>query len=515
MKSNATTRRDLLLATGAFAGTGLVPMFVRQALAAQAPVPASAIARTLGALKPISVPPPSAVFTAARTEGEVGPWGEVLVARVKNFAIPAAIRSADGSASVDTVSPLASVQVGIGTPSLISWTARGVEFTKGAAPEPWNTATIEQLIKSIASDPVKLRGMLQLRSALLTAFPVYLARTNSITDTRIGDGHRKATSHVSSITCNASATTEAVTTVQQVTETVWVTAQQQYQKCYNDQTSGAAGNSCSAVPEGILRDSCAAALCTAEGFVDTAESVLTTVTTVTNAAVNDAVGCAGAAVGAFRNFWNVPSRTLPGLEPANAKPVVPSLSDIQAAIKFLTDAIGGLSPIFPCLLSAKWSIASAGTPIPMGDGNLSIPYGIEVCLTSACADTLTIDKMASGLASSWTAAVTLLAALNPVGFGAFAASLGITVPQALTASVGALAALGAGATTAAALILAFIILCLIYGTAIVGQLTIWKQLGAFSDGQVCIVHPTFALAMIKILTVGIAPAELVPPIVIG
>jgi hypothetical protein len=69
--------------------------------------------------------------------------------------------------------------------------------------------------------------------------------------------------------------------------------------------------------------------------------------------------------------------------------------------------------------------------------------------------------------------------------------------------------------SAAALVLGFVILALIYGTALVAQLTVHEQIGSFADGVVDIEHPTFALALIKLATLTLVPAELVPPIVTG
>jgi hypothetical protein len=71
-------------------------------------------------------------------------------------------------------------------------------------------------------------------------------------------------------------------------------------------------------------------------------------------------------------------------------------------------------------------------------------------------------------------------------------------------------------TAAAAIILAFVLLALIYGTAISAQLFFQQHFtNNFAHGVVYIEHPTFALALIKLATIGTAPAELFPPIVTG
>ncbi|MBI3949511.1 MAG: hypothetical protein HY314_03545 [Acidobacteria bacterium] len=66
----------------------------------------------------------------------------------------------------------------------------------------------------------------------------------------------------------------------------------------------------------------------------------------------------------------------------------------------------------------------------------------------------------------------------------------------------------------AAIILALILLIMIYATAIVAQMSFYVCCtNCLADGMICIEHPTFALALIKLATIGIAPAELIPPIV--
>jgi hypothetical protein len=65
-------------------------------------------------------------------------------------------------------------------------------------------------------------------------------------------------------------------------------------------------------------------------------------------------------------------------------------------------------------------------------------------------------------------------------------------------------------------IFAFLVLVLIYGTAIAAQLWLHRNLtNTFDDETVCIEHPTFVLALIKIATFTLVPAELIPPIVAG
>jgi hypothetical protein len=186
--------------------------------------------------------------------------------------------------------------------------------------------------------------------------------------------------------------------------------------------------------------------------------------------------------------------------------------DIEGALKFLKQIGGFLGPFGNCLVDGKWSLAQLETPIDFGGGNVAIPYGVKVCIDATCAEQLSADQIFGELTASWGAALGALAALSPA-FAAEVAGLGIVATPAIAALV---AALPPAVVTVAALILAFIILALIYGTAISAQLFIHRHMtDNFADGTVCIEHATFALGLIKLATLGFAPAELIPPIVTG
>ncbi|MGH8137666.1 MAG: hypothetical protein ACREVV_05655 [Steroidobacteraceae bacterium] len=513
-RSSVTSRRNLLLGAGALAGASALPSLIRTALA-QTPGGKS-LSSTLAEVKAVGIKPVSAAFvSSANGAGVLGPWGEVVVARSGSTVVPAIIRSADKLAVADMTGRQARVQIGIGSADAITLTSDGVAFGSSAKPEAWNAGVADKLIKTIASNRQKARSLMQIRAAFATSFPVYMAMSKSGTDKRIAAVQQKTASELANTHCSATTVTDYVTTTVTDVTQIWKSAEKQYQECFDHETSGAAGLGCSLLPAGAARNLCAAGVCTAKGFTDIVVGVIDVVHTVTEAVVRQIVTCVtGVIRGAFPNVFTLVDHALPGLEKPGTTPPAFTVKDLQAALKFLTDAVGVLGPFAKCLLSAKWSIESAGTPIPMGDGNLAIPYGIRVCMSADCARGLTIQGVGGELVTSWTAALTLLAALSPE-FAALVAPLGVTVPAALAAAVAALAAIGTAAVAAAALILAFIILALIYGTALVGELSAADALGAFADGEVCIVHPTFALAMIKALTLGTVPAELVPPIVVG
>jgi hypothetical protein len=182
--------------------------------------------------------------------------------------------------------------------------------------------------------------------------------------------------------------------------------------------------------------------------------------------------------------------------------------DARDAVKLLKDIGDFLGPFAKAALEGRWSLAEVRTPVDLGNGAISIPYGVKVRLTSETARKMAVQNVTAEALTSWGAALGALAALSP----AFAAMSGVASAGVVAAAV---AVLPAAVVAAAAIILAFIILMLIYGSAISLQLSISELLGNFDDGVVYIEHPTFALALLKGLSLGLVPAELMPPIVTG
>ena len=234
--------------------------------------------------------------------------------------------------------------------------------------------------------------------------------------------------------------------------------------------------------------------------------------------VREVVSCIIPKPGQWPNPWNLIDKLIPGAIPQPKKGF--TQKDIDGALKLLKEIggnIGGFLGPFKCLLDGKWSLAQLDTQLNFGAGNIVIPYGVKVCMTAACANSLIDGSMITAAAAAWGTTLGVLAALSTD-----IAALGIPAAPGAAALV---AALGGAATAgvavspgvaAAAIILALILLVMIYATAIFGQLVYHKNFtNDFADGLVCIEHPTFALALIKLATIGIAPAELIPPIVTG
>ena len=508
-KNSLASRRQLLISAGALS-VGLLPLAIRNALAAG--VDPKEVAKALAGVK-VSAPPPKPAQFTFSGDTVVGPWGAVRVGRNGSQVLPVMIQSADKLGLVALGQKQPAVTIGVDRADAITLTSEGVAFGKGAKAEAWSAAMVDKLTKSIASDRQKARALMQLRAAFVSGFPAYLASTKSTTDKRVTAAHNKASRGMSDTGCTTSTVTDTVQHT--VTEAVeqWKSAEQQFDECFEHETSGASNLACSLAPAGAARDACAATVCGAKGFVDLLVAVVEVTRTVTEEVTRNVVTCVSVVAGKYKNVWNIVDRTLPGLEKPGATAAKISDKDVQEALDLFKSVGNPLGSFAVCLFQGKWSIESAQTPIPMGDGNLAIPYGVRVCISADCARNLTIQGVGSDLLTAWPAALTLLAAMSPE-FLTFLTTAGIpmTIPPAVLAAVGILPP---AAASAAVIMLAFLILALIYGTALAGELSAAEALGAFADGEVCIVHPTIALAMIKVLTLGFVPAELVPPIVVG
>jgi hypothetical protein len=506
-----TTRRRLLNAATAGGALALLPGLIREALAQAPGLPANSAIRPqvqlpsnvkLRQLPPVRFTPPSA------GDGAAGPWGEVIVTRGREGALPAFAQSLNRRGTIAFAARKPNIELGTGTAGSIVLTSAGITYGGGTRPVPWSAAAVQRLVKTISADPEKAQALMQLRSTLITAYPVARAQAKG-TDRSVG----AAVGRMAAGTQPRRCTTERIEEVAErtVTETVelWKTAEQRFSECMEFELSGNPNNACTYAGPQEAKLACAAAACTAKGFVDVVVGMMEVVRTVTELVVREVVTCVPLAVpGRLPNPFNLVDKVLPGVEQstsAAAKPPV-TMKDVQEAIKLVEKHAGFLGPLGRCFMAGAWSIAGVETPIPMGDGRFAVPYGIRVELSAACAERLTIAGLGHELAESWTAALGLMAAFDP-NFAVVASSLG--VPKAV---VGAIAA-SAAAQAAATIILGFLLLSLWHGTLIVGQISLAKELGKLDDGKCTLTHASFALTMVKLMTLGIAPAELVPPLV--
>jgi hypothetical protein len=457
---------------------------------------------------PQPIPKPYVIqFKPNKTgDGVIGPYGEARVFSMNGETLPVLVSTIDGSAVMDMSVRSPFIRYGGSVP--ITLTTQGIQFGD-TKPVAWSADSIKKMMALFAKDRKQARSVLMLRSALHTAYPVAASQSKSATGKgrSAGAAMSKGAAGYGSraMTCTTRTITDTATRT--ITETVEVikTAEKQYQECFDREVGK---DPCKVFGPGA--GVCAAAICAAKSFVDMVIGWVDVVTTVTEEVTREVVTCITPRRGDWPNPWTVFESPVQGAVPQPSLAI--GTKELEGALKLIKDIGSFLGPFGTCLVNGKWSLAQLTTPIDFGDGNIALPYGVKVCISADCASRLSADGLISELGTSWGAALAALAALSPE-FAASVSSLGITAAPAVVAIV---AAVPPAIVSAAALILAFIILALIYGTAISGQLFFQKTFtDNFADGIVCIEHATFALALIKLATFGIAPAELIPPIVTG
>jgi hypothetical protein len=462
---------------------------------------------------------PAIKFRKNKTrDGIIGPYGEVRIFEFKGEAVPLIVEAVGGLAVMDITARSPFVRFGASTDATaITLTSAGVAFGK-ETPVKWSPDVIRKLVAEISKDPAKARGALYLRSALQTSYPVAITQMSK---GKMGKkmatamANASASLDTSSMKCTTKEVTETVTEAVSSFVNVWKTAEEQYQECY-DRLATTEPCSFALIGAGV----CAAIACGLVTFVDMVVGVVEIVETVVKEVTRTVVSCVLSFVPKWPNPWG-----LGDLFPLNlggiAQPVMAfSEKDIGSGLKLLKDIqtkIGGFLGPFACLLDGEWSLAQLDTRIDFGGGNIAIPYGIKVCISSACATALMDRGMIEAGIAAWDETLVVLAALSTdiAALGIPADAAGAALIAALGGPATAGVAVSAGVAVAA-IILALILLIMIYATAIWSQLIFQKNFTSnFDDGKVCIEHPTFALALIKIATLGIAPSELIPPIVTG
>jgi hypothetical protein len=441
---------------------------------------------------------------SGKGRGVVGPYGEVLIFKVGNEELPVFVTAADGSATMDITGRSAFIRYGIGS-TAITLTTDGVKF--GAAKlQPWTAVVVRRLIGTLAKDRKKAQGVMLLRSALHTSYPIAVAQSKSLMGKRMGASMAKGATGFGRGAMNCVTKTVTDIVVRTVTDVIQVVkdAEKQYQECYDREI---VKDPCKSA--GLMAGACAAVICAATEFVDLVVGFVEVVTTVAEEVTRKVVACTIPKVGEWPNPWTISAGEITAAIPQPKAPF--GKKELDDALKLLKNFGDVLGPFGKCLLEGNWSLAQLDTRLDL-NGDLVIPYGVKVCISADCASKLAIDQVFFQHYNAWTSALVVLAALSPE-FAALVASFGITAAPAVAAAV---ASLVPAVVKAAAIIFAFVLLALIYATAISAQLSFHRSFtNNFADGKVCIEHPTFALALIKLASFTLVPSELVPPIVTG
>lgn len=439
--------------------------------------------------------------------GSTGPWGEVQVRELPAGLVPIFVRTANRAGVMDLRSKRSSVSLANGAVIL---TPRGIQIS--GATQPWNNGSIAALIKRAKTDVSVRSSLIELRGALVTAYPHAIAtsrRRGESKSTQAVATAAKAMGVVSAPRKSQCTTTTIVETVtREVEETVerWLTAEERFEKCVDQQ-----------VAAGIFGGEAGAwAYCAALGLADLFLGVVTVVTTIIEEVTRTVVTCALDTTRRLIDLYKGIEIQFPGsgigfpgagIIGSNAL----SSADISAALQRLKDLLGDASPFTTCLLAGAWSFAAADLTAITGGSKLEIPYGVKVCISSECARRLRLEGAGDNLQSAATSLLAILAALN-TDFAAVASTLGIAKAAEAVAIAGAL---GATATTALTAVAALLLFLVYYAAMIALQMSLLPD-AAFADGQVCIEHPTFVIAAVTLMLPGVGSlSQFTPPIVTG
>lgn len=445
-------------------------------------------------------------------ETVTGPFGRVRVVASEEEVLPILVEAAGGLAVMDFTGRAGFVRFGRGK-TAVTLTSSGVKFGE-AGPEPWGAGVTKKLVAAVVKDRNKARGAMLLRSTLHTAYPVAVRevtakRSKKPPSRRMARASRRGAASIALHSCTTRRVVEEVERCVGERIPTIKTAEEQYAECYDRAISR---DPCKSLPP-LLKEGCVTAACVLDGFADIVTGFMEVLDCVVEPVEREVQDCVlnplrEAGQGVWPNAWDLTGGF--AIAGAAAQPRAPfTAKEVEGALKLLKEVGGFLGP-FGCLLEGKWSLAQLDTPLRLGEGGRTvvIPYGVKVCLGKECAMQLCEPRMFWDAMGAWAAALSVLAALSPE----FAAATGGFI--AASAPVVAIAAtLPPAVVAAAAIILAFLLLVLIYGTAISGQLAFQRLSGSLERDQACIVHPTFAIALISLLVMNTVPV-LIPPIVV-
>lgn len=449
-------------------------------------------------------------------DGMRGPWGMVRAMVIDGELCPFFMQTADKGGMFDFGGRTATIRLG-DEASGLTITPEGWTIGKGKGKPTPLAGNLRVLAKAIRSNRAWTKSAMQLRATHATAWPVMIAKQKQ----PIGKGQAGGLLGVwkdlgGAAKCTTTVITDTVErTVERVVERVR-TAQQQYEVCYDtavhDREGGCGWLGAGPQPSGPAQV-CAATYCRGLQFVDIVTDLFTVFETVVEEVTREVVTCTAPVRGRLPDLFDLPDfPQFPELkEPdfiRNIRDGIMSTQDVLRAVALLRQHVDGalarLGP-FRCFLEGDWSIAAL--PLVAGIG---IPFGIDICISTACARTLTLDSIAGQAADALGTALSLLATFH----SGVATALGIAPIAELAAAASAIGPVGMAAGAAIACLL---IATIFHAVMISGQLTValrFTDVGA--DGKVCFHHPTLAAALISAVTLGsLSPVLLTPPLLMG
>ncbi len=461
-------------------------------------------------------------FTKNKKEdGIIGPYGEVKIGKVKGQAVPIYIAASGGLACLDFTTDKWFLKFG-STSDLtsITLTSSGIVYGNKAKPLPYSKDNILKFIENIKKDKNKLRGAMLLRASLATSYIVALQSLNLRQEPTIGNCIEKAmnTLGTASMNCSVKHIFGPVTTLVPELQKIWRTAEEQFNSCYSREKNS---EPCKFIPETNARNLCAWGICAGKTFVDVLIGTIEVMVEVTEEVWQDVWVCTSNLARIAEGVWPNPFNIAENLfahgfdQPKYAireNEINKGIGLIKEIEKTTSEIGGFIGPFAKCAIEGKWTVMQLDTPLKIGGKN-TLPYGIKVCINNSCANKLTLNGMMEEAGKAWGETLAILAVLQPsLGLGSIASQF--LSAELISAITSAMAGAGEVAVMAATVVIAWVLIALYYATVVSAQLE-WKKRFApddFRDG-ICIEHPTFAVALVTLISAGTTPAVLIPPIV--
>lgn len=376
-------RRELLLSGSAF---GVALAFGRPLLARQK---GESFPKYSGALPPVLFRQTSGGL------GMTGPWGEVRTVQLDQGLAPYFIQSADKGGILDFSGRTIFIRLGA-EGSGLTITTKGFAIGK-AKLTPWkgNSARLVSLVKG---NKAWTRSAMQMRSAFVSSFAAAAAQGKLPPAKATGRPFFQAVNDFARAGgCVTRTVTESISTRIEETIDVISTAEEQYAKCYDEAINNPKG-ACGVVkflagmPAAIL---CATTFCGTKTFFDVLIDTITVWHDVVDEVTREVTDCVEPLKGYLPNRWDLPQVRLPRIEiPEALRQAAITAGDIAAALDIFRRSLGSslsfLGPFARCMLEAEWKIAA----LPMFEA-LDLPFGVEICMTAACAQRLQAQNLLS------------------------------------------------------------------------------------------------------------------------
>ena len=461
-------------------------------------------------------------------DGIIGPYGEVpLLINEQKKAFPVIIKANEDLAEINVLEDQPFIRIGKAKDKNVIYFYTN-EIKIGNKKFKIDKNGVQKLVQDVKKDNNKLKGLLLLRASILIIYPIALKEYNINID-KVDKNLNQLMSLMSNDAFNIFDCKEETiieTVVDVVTERVRRARSiiDAFGECISRNMQS---DICRNLPAkrtyfGLTiypKKACAVALCTDDVVRDFIYYFVDVVRDITREVPKTIVNCkARIPEGIWPNpFSDLKGRftDLTGMMSQGQRTL--SRTDISGALNGLKEVLQRfqrLSPSIFCLLDGDWELEQVDLRQILNiNGKTVIPYGVRVCISKSCSDKFSTLEGTSDL----IALLGLLAVLSPEFLAglppAIAAVVTLSGP-ALAAASSFVAAASPAILTAAIIIVCLLIYALYYYVALAAQLRLADWQGELDDNEICIKHPSIAVASVYLLTGGtFFPALLIPPIV--